>query len=176
MCGLYGNPTEGWHKVQSRRGECSVFFPQIPEHKEHVVKVSESGDMLHYALYLAPFDAEGICLLLVATYPFVFEKGQEGLGLQGLVRGIVGQHPDNQLLFARPATIEGHSGIDFLVRGGVSYFRGQAVIIGHQMFLLAFEGRSQIVNEEGFQTFFQTFKIHSLGVLQHKELSEPRRR
>ena len=123
------------------------------------LKLSESGHRLNYDIYLAPFEDKGVFLLLIATYPMPLSGGQEVMGLEGLLKGIVGHSPDNSLVFADLVEYNGHHAVNFLVQSGKSYFRGQALMVGNKLFLVAMEGKKGTMEEKIFTRFLKSFQL-----------------
>ncbi len=150
---------DSWKEVQARSGDCRISFPALPQMIEQSFKVNEAGMRLSYDVYLAPYLDRGVCLLLVAQYPAPLAKGHETAGLEGLLRGIIGQHPENQLVFAELLDMSGSPALTFLVQSGKNYFRGFAVMVGSKLYLIAMEGRKQHFEEAVFQKFFKSFQL-----------------
>jgi hypothetical protein len=148
-----------WKEVYSRTGDCKISFPALPQMFQQSFKVDESGKKLTYDIYLAPYQDRGVCMLLIAQYPMPLPKGHEVVGLEGLLKGIVGQHPDNQLIFAELIDINGFPALTFLVQSGKNYFRGQAFMIGNKLFMVAMEGGKQNFEEPTFQRFLKSFEL-----------------
>ena len=148
-----------WKQFYTKSGECAIGFPAQPTLVQQSLQLSEGKEKLHYEVYLAPFEDKGVFMLLIATYPRTLAGGHEVAGLEGLLRGIVSHHPDNQLIFANLLQFAEHPAINFLVQGTSSYFRGQALMIGNKLYLIAMEGRRGDLNEETFTKFLESFKL-----------------
>jgi hypothetical protein len=148
-----------WKQIYSRTGDCRISFPSVPKMIQQALTVTEEGDKLTYDVYLAPLNEKALCLLLVAVYPFPLKSGQELAGIEGLLNGIVGHHPENKLVFAKVIDKKGHPAVDFLVQSPMSYFRGQAMMKGNKLYLIAIEGRKGEINEEAFLKFSQSFSL-----------------
>ena len=151
--------SDTWKQIYTRSGDCRISFPTVPKMIQQALTVTEEGDKLTYDVYLAPLNERSLCLLLVAVYPFPLKSGQELAGIEGLLNGIVGHHPDNQLVFAKVIDQKGHQAVDFLVQSPASYFRGQALMKGNKLYLLAIEGKKGELNEEAFKKFTQSFSL-----------------
>ena len=149
----------GWKQIYTRTGDCRISFPSVPKMIQQALTVTEEGDKLTYDVYLAPLDEKALCLLLVAVYPFPLKSGQELAGIEGLLNGIVGHHPENKLIFANVIDQKGNKVVDFLVQSPSSYFRGQALMRGNKLYLLAIEGKKGEQNEEAFKKFVQSFSL-----------------
>lgn len=148
-----------WKQFYAKSGECAIGFPRQPTLVQQSLKLSEGQDRLHYDVYLAPFEDKGVFMLLIATYPRPLAGGHEVAGLEGLLRGIVSHHPDNQLIFANLLKFAEHPALNFLVQSTSSYFRGQALMVGNKLYLIAMEGRKSALDEETFVKFLQSFKL-----------------
>ena len=148
-----------WKEIKSRTGDCKISFPSIPKMVQQTLNVSEAGHKLTYDVYLAPLNEKSLCLLLVATYPFPLKGGHEIAGLEGLLKGIVGHNPENQLIYANILEKRGRPLVDFLVQSNVSFFRGQALMIGNKLYLIAIEGKKGELDEQAFSRFSQSFAL-----------------
>lgn len=146
-----------WKSIQSKNGECQIAFPGTPQLIQQSLPVADGAYRLNYDVYLAPFEERGIFLLLIATYPMPLSGGQELIGLEGLLQGIVNHHPDNQLVFADMTQLLGNPAINFLVQNGKSYFRGQAMMVGNKLYLIAMEGQRGSFDEKIYARFLKTF-------------------
>lgn len=154
------NNDKEWSQVVPRAGECTISFPANPEVSRQRLPIG-SGKTLDYDVYVAPVEKEGVCLLLIAHYPMQLAKGQERAGLEGLLRGLVGHNPENKLLFAKMFQLQGKLAIDFMIESGDHIFRGQALMVGNKLYLIAYEGRGQTFQEAGFQKFATSFKLNA---------------
>jgi hypothetical protein len=151
--------TDGWKEVRSRAGDCRISFPSVPKMVQQSLNVSEKGHKLLYDVYLAPLKGQSLCLLLVATYPFPLKEGHEIAGLEGLLRGIVGNNPENKLVFANVLEHRGHPVVDFLVQSPTSYFRGHALMVENKLYLIAIEGKQGELDEGAFSRFTESFSL-----------------
>lgn len=148
-----------WQEVQARTGDCSISFPSAPKLVQQELKVSEQGHKLTYDVYLAPLNDKSLCLLLVAVYPYSLKGGHELAGIEGLLNGILGQSPENQLLFANVIDKDGQAVVDFLIQSPTSYFRGHALMVDNKLYLIAIEGISGELDEKSFEKFAQSFSL-----------------
>lgn len=149
-----------WKEIQVKAGDCRISFPENPQLIEQKLKLSE-GLFLNYDVYLAPIADHSVCLLLIAQYPKPLPAGTERIGLEGLLKGILNQHPDNQLLFSDMIQYQSFPALNFLVQSGKNYFRGQAVMVHNKLYLIAIEGMKERFEEKVFQSFLKSFKIRS---------------
>lgn len=150
---------ETWKEVYSRTGDCKISFPDLPQMFQQSFKVDESGKNMTYDIYLSPYENRGVCMLLIAQYPMALPGGHEVMGLEGLLKGILGQHPDNELVFAELIEQQGSPAMTFMVQSGKNYFRGQAVMVGSRLYLVAMEGGKESFEEPTFQRFLKSFQL-----------------
>lgn len=149
---------QSWKQIFVKGGECSIAFPAPPQLLQQALNLSE-GQKLFYDIYLAPFENKGVFLLMIATYPSPMAPGYEMAGVEGLLKGIVSHHPDNKLVFMEKVEIGGHPAINFLVQSGTNYFRGQSVMVGNKLFLIAMEGQKDLREENVFLKFVKSFQL-----------------
>lgn len=152
-------PSAVWKQMTTRAKECQIAFPSQPQVIQRALKVSEQGHMLTYDIYLAPLTRDALCLLLVATYPTQMTQGNAVAGLEGLLNGILGHNPESKMSFANVVQIKGHQAVDFLIQSPTSYFRGQALMVGNKLFLMALEGRADQLDEKSFSKFAGSFSL-----------------
>jgi hypothetical protein len=149
----------GWKEIHTRSGECRISFPVLPQVIEQKLKLNHEGLHLTYDVYLAPYQEHSICLLLVAQYPKALPPGAEQLGLEGLLKGILNQHPENEMVFSEMIQLQGFPAINFMVQSGKNFFRGQAVMVGNKLYMIAMEGIKQKFEESTFQRFLKSFQL-----------------
>ncbi|HSX13175.1 MAG TPA: hypothetical protein VLE96_01985 [Chlamydiales bacterium] len=147
-----------WKPIYAKSGECVISFPTPPQMLSQTLDLQE-GQKLVYDVYLSPFESKGVFLLLVATYPAELLKGHEIAGVEGLLQGILNHNADNALVFANQIEINGNPAMTFLVQNGQSYFRGQALMVGNKLFLLAMEGKKEFLEEKVFLQFVKSFQL-----------------
>jgi hypothetical protein len=148
-----------WKEIYARSGDCRIAFPTLPQMIEQKLKLNDEGLHLAYDVYLAPMNEHSICVLLVAQYPKAIASGSEMVGLQGLLKGILNQHPDNRVVFADMVHMHGYPALNFMVESGKNFFRGQAMMVGNKLYLIAMEGIKQRFEEAIFQRFLQSFHL-----------------
>ena len=119
----HAEPT-GWKEIYARTGDCRIAFPALPQMIEQKLKLNQEGMQLAYDVYLAPYSEHSICVLLVAQYPKAIPPGSEMLGLEGLLKGIINQHPDNRLVFVRNGSDARISCIEFHGGKRKEFFQG----------------------------------------------------
>ena len=149
----------GWKQIFAKGGECHISFPTTPQMIQQSLPLADGVSRLSYDVYLAPHEDKGVFLLLIATYPMPLSGGHEVAGLEGLLSGILNHNPENQLVYADLIDLQGHPAMDFLVEGGSSYFRGQAVMIGSKLYLIAMEGVKGRMDDKAFEQFLKSFKL-----------------
>lgn len=148
-----------WTKIFATSGECYISFPSAPQMIQQTLPLADGVNRLSYDVYLAPHEDKGVFLLLIATYPAPLTGGHEVAGLEGLLSGIVNHNPENELVYADLIELHGHTAMNFLVEGGSSYFRGQAVMVGNKLYLIAMEGLKGKMDEPAFNRFLKSFKL-----------------
>jgi len=151
-------PQETWKQFYSKDGGCSISFPTAPTLVQQSLKVAD-GQILHYDIYLSPYDDKGVFMLLVATYPQTLSGGHEVAGLEGLLKGIVGHNVENKLVYANLMEHSGHPALNFLVQSFSNYFRGHAMMSGNKLYLIAMEGRKADLDEKMFSQFLKSFQL-----------------
>lgn len=148
-----------WQKVFAKSGECHISFPTDPQMIQQTLPLADGVNRLSYDVYLAPHEDKGVFLLLIATYPTALDQGHEVAGLEGLLSGIVNHNPENELVYADLIDYNGRPAMNFLVEGGNSYFRGQALMVGNKLYLIAMEGRKGKMNEAVYTRFAKSFQL-----------------
>jgi hypothetical protein len=148
-----------WPKTYTQSGECNICFPSTPQMIQQTLPLADGMNRLSYDVYLAPHEDKGVFLLLIATYPAPLTGGHEIAGLEGLLNGIVNHNPENKLVFADLIELHGHPAVNFLVEGGNSYFRGQALMVGNKLYLIAMEGLKGQMDESVYMQFQRSFKL-----------------
>lgn len=148
-----------WKQTFSKSGECHISFPTTPQMIQQTLPLADGINRLSYDVYLAPHEDKGVFLLLIATYPMPLTAGNEVAGLEGLLSGIVNHNQDNELVYAELIVTLGHPTMDFLVEGGNSYFRGQALMVGNKLYLIAMEGLKGKMDETVFSRFLKSFNL-----------------
>lgn len=152
-------PGDAWKKIFTKSGECQIAFPTQPQMIQQTLPLADGVNRLSYDVYLAPHEEKGVFLLLIATYPMPLSGGHEVAGLEGLLSGIVNHNPENELVYADLVELLGHPAMSFLVKGGNSYFRGQALMVGNKLYLIAMEGIKDQMDEKVFTQFCKSFKL-----------------
>ena len=158
----HAEETSSWQQTYSKSGECVIDFPSTPQMVQQSLNVAEGGQKINYDIYVSPFEDKGVFLLLIATHPFPISGGHEVVGLEGLLKGIVGHSPDNALVFADLLDYHGHPAVSFLVQNKMHYFRGHALMVGNKLFLVAMQGRKGTLQEPLFTRFLKSFRLFVL--------------
>ena len=154
----YASEGMQWRETETKKGECCIEFPTAPQLMSQAIDLPE-GKQLVYDVYLSPHDTKGVFLLLVATYPVSLNKAHESAGVEGLLKGIIGHHPDNELIYSEFTEVDGQIAMNFLVQNGVNYFRGQAFMKENKLFLIAMEGKKEFLQEGIFSRFASSFRL-----------------
>ena len=149
----------GWKEIYARSGDCRISFPVMPQMVQQNLKMKNSEMQLTYDVYLAPYRDHAVCLLLIAEYPMPLSPGHEKAGLEGLLKGIIGQHPDNELIYAEMIEMQGFPALNFMVHSGKNFFRGQALMAGNRLYMIAMEGTKLHFEEMTFQRFLKSFRL-----------------
>jgi len=158
----HAETSSSWLKIFAKSGECHISFPSTPQMIQQTLPLADGISRLSYDVYLAPHEDKGVFLLLIATYPKALSGGHEIAGLEGLLSGIVHHNPENELIYADLIELHGHPAMNFLIEGGNSYFRGQALMIGNKLYLIAMEGFKGKMDEKVYIRFLESFAFISL--------------
>jgi hypothetical protein len=146
-----------WEEFHSVAGNCKMKFPNKPEHVSEKMKMDEEGYDLQYDAYIASTDAKTVFMLLIAQYPDFVDEQFAHMSLEAFLNGILTHNPGNQLLFADLVLVQGYEGLDFFIRTGGVYFKGRAVMVKNQLYLMAMECEIQNYDESHYNTFVNSF-------------------
>jgi len=149
--------SKNWKEVHSSCGKCKMQFPTTPEHVSEKMKLDEEGFDLQYDAYIASTDSKTIFMLLVAQYPDFVDEQFAHMSLEAFLNGILTHNPNNQLLFADLVLVNGHEALDFFIRTGAIYFKGRALMVKNQLYLMAVECAVQDYDENRYNTFVNSF-------------------
>lgn len=148
-----------WKEHDCLAGKCTMQFPTTPDHLSEKMRVPEGGFDLTYDAYVSTLEERTIFLLLVAQYPpFVDEKFARK-NLEHFLNGMLMHNPNNQLIFADLTTVDGHEALDFFIRTGGLYFKGRALMVQNQLFLMAMECEVQNYDEANYNRFVNSFQL-----------------
>jgi hypothetical protein len=148
-----------WQEMHSDSGKCSMKFPGLPEHVSETMQMDEEGVSLQYDAYIASKDSSTVFMLLVAQYPDFVDERFAHMSLEAFLNGILTNNPSNQLLFADLVLIQGYEGLDFFIRSGSTYFKGRALMVKNQLYLMAMECAVQNYDETHYNTFVDSFLL-----------------
>lgn len=148
-----------WQEVSHAPGKCSMKFPTAPEHVSEVVEMEGVDFNLQYDAFIASSDTKAIFMLLVAQYPDFVDEQFAHASLEAFLNGILTHNPNNQLLFADLVLVEGNEALDFFIRSGGVYFKGRALMIKNQLYLMAMECEVQNYDEGHYNTFVNSFLL-----------------
>jgi hypothetical protein len=149
-----------WKDFYSTSGKCSLKFPCAPEHISEKMSVPEEGYELKYDAYISSKDKKSVYMLLIAQYPEFVDQSLAQASLEGFLNGILSNNPGGQLLFADMLLVEGKPALDFFIRTGGVYFKGRAIMVQNQLYLMAMECEVQNYDEGGYKLFVNSFKFN----------------
>ena len=148
-----------WKEFHSITGKCTLKFPSSPEHISEKMSVPEEGYDLKYDAYISTQDKKSVYMLLIAQYPDFVDQSLAQASLEGFLNGVLANNPGNQLLFADMLLVEGQPALDFFIRTGGVYFKGRAIMVQNQLYLMAMECEVQNYDESGYNYFISSFKL-----------------
>ena len=148
-----------WQDFYCTSGQCTLKFPSAPEHISEKMSVPEEGYELKYDAYIASEDKKSVYMLLVAQYPEFVDQSLAQASLEGFLNGVLANNPGGQLLFADMLLVEGKPALDFFIRTGGVYFKGRAIMVQNQLYLMAMECEVQNYDEGGYKLFVSSFKF-----------------
>lgn len=149
-----------WNEFHSVVGKCTLRFPVNPEHISEKMSVAEEGYDLKYDAYIATQDKKNVYMLLIAQYPAFVDQSLAQASLEGFLNGILSNNPGNQLLFADMLLVDGNQAMDFFIRTGGIYFKGRAIMVKNQLYLMAMECEVQNYDEARYNYFVTSFKFN----------------
>lgn len=149
-----------WKEFHSVTGNCTLQFPSAPEHISEKMNVADEGYDLKYDAYISAQDKKSVYMLLIAQYPNFVDQSLAQSSLEGFLNGILANNPGNQLLFADLLLVDGHQALDFFIRTGGIYFKGRAIMVDNQLYLMAMECEVQNYDEGGYNYFVSSFKFN----------------
>jgi hypothetical protein len=148
-----------WQQFHSIPGNCSLSFPDHPEHVSEKMSLADEGYDLIYDAYICPLDKQTVFMLLVAQYPEFVDESYAQMSLEGFLNGILNHNPGNQLIFADLVLVDGHNGLDFFIRTGNVYFKGRVLMVKNNLYLMAMECAIQSYDENHFNHFINSFQL-----------------
>ena len=151
--------SKAWSKIESKQGKCTMNFPSDAEHVSETMKLDEDGTELKYDAYISASDAETVFMLLVAEYPDFVDDEFSQMSLEAFLNGILAHGASTQLLFADLVLVQGHQGMDFFIKTGSNYFKGRAVMVKNQLYLMAMECKVVNYNESHYDKFVNSFLL-----------------
>lgn len=150
------NPWKEFHAVN---GKCKMKFPNAPQHVSEKMNVPEEGYDLRYDAYISPLDKQTVFMLLIAQYPDFVDESYAQMSLEAFLNGILQHNPNTQLIFADLALVNGHEALDFFIRTGMVYFKGRALMVKNNLYLMAMECEMQAYDEGRFNLFINSFEL-----------------
>ena len=148
-----------WQEFQSVAGKCKMKFPKYPDHLSEKMRLPEEGFDLKYDAYISALDQKTIFMLLIAQYPDFVDESYAKMSLEGFLNGILTHNPNNQLIFADLALVNGHEALDFFIRTGGHYFKGRALMVKNSLYLMAMECEVQNNDEGHYKTLVDSFQL-----------------
>ncbi|NGX38011.1 MAG: hypothetical protein K1000chlam2_01180 [Chlamydiae bacterium] len=149
-----------WKDFYSVVGKCTLKFPTSPEHISEKMSVPEEGYDLKYDAYISSVDKKSVYMLLIAQYPEFVDQSLAQASLEGFLNGILANNPGNQLLFADMLLVDGKPALDFFIRTGGIYFKGRAIMVNNQLYLMAMECQVQNYDESRYNYFVSSFQFN----------------
>jgi hypothetical protein len=147
------------HSLVTLNGECSCRMPACPERQSQYVSNEHNGLEMSYEAYLAEDNQHSIYMLLIATYQSGINSVAPEANLEGFLNGMLGYHPDNQLIEARYEPMAGRHAMAFVLRNGDRHFRGHVLIDERKLFLLAVESPQPQHAAERYEAFAKSFQL-----------------
>ncbi|HSX03154.1 MAG TPA: hypothetical protein VLG76_00310 [Rhabdochlamydiaceae bacterium] len=149
-----------WQDFHSVVGKCTLKFPVAPEHITEKMTMPKEGYDLQYDAYISTKDKKSVYMLLIAQYPEFVDQSFAQVSLEGFLNGILSNNPGNQLLHADLSLFNGYEALDFFIRTGVVYFKGRAIMVKNNLYLMAMECEVQNYDEGGYNFFISSFKLN----------------
>lgn len=149
-----------WQDFHSVVGKCTLKFPVAPEHISEKMTMPKEGYDLQYDAYISTKDKKSVYMLLIAQYPEFVDQSFAQVSLEGFLNGILSNNPGNQLLHADLLLVHGYEALDFFIRTGAVYFKGRAIMVKNNLYLMAMECEVQHYDEGGYNFFVNSFKLN----------------
>lgn len=143
--------------ISVSHGICSMQFPVEPQRVSEKMAMEGESFSLQYDAYIAAPDASTVFMLLIAEYPEYVDENYARMSLEAFLQGILTHNPSNQLLFADLILVQGQEALDFFIRSGGVYFKGRAIMMKNQLYLMAMECEVQTYDEAKYNTFVESF-------------------
>ncbi len=151
---------EHWKPFHSFVGQCSIAFPETPEHVTQKMSLEDEEYEMQYDVYVSTEkEKEAVFMVLIAQYPPYVTEEYADLSLESFLNGILTQHPNNELVSADLVEVQGHKGMDFFIKTKGVYFKGRAVMSGSNLYLLAMECQEEFYQDTKFSYFINSFKL-----------------
>ncbi len=142
-----------------QHGLCSMVFPGNTEKVSEKMQIDGEDFELRYDAYISSPADKTVFMLLVAEYPAFVDEQFARMSLEAFLNGILTYNPNNQLLFAEMVLIQGYEALDFFIRSGATYFKGRALMIKNQLYLMAMECEVQSYDEADYNQFVNSFAL-----------------
>jgi hypothetical protein len=148
-----------WQDFMSVVGEYKVSFPSSPQHVSEVVKLKDSNISIKYDAYIAQSGADSLYMVLIAQYPKSVVAKDPEEGLKAFLHGILSQSEDSELVSLEKVTIQGYTGLDFLINNQGVYLRGRAMMVDNVLYLIAMEGHQSQFSSTDYKKFMGSFQL-----------------
>ena len=152
-------PLQGAEQEMVTHGRCSMQFPGDIERISEMMPMEGEDFGLQYDAYISSLDTKTVFMLLVAEYPEFVDEQFARMNLEAFLNVILTYNPNNQLLFADIVLIQGHEALDFFIRSGTMYFKGRALMVNNQLYLMAMECLIQDYDEANYTKFVESFQL-----------------
>jgi hypothetical protein len=148
-----------WKDFHSVTGNCTMKFPEYPQHVSENMNVPEEGYNLKYDAYISASEQKTVYMLLIAQYPDFVNESYARMSLESFLNGILSHNPGNQLIFADLLLVDGHEALDFFIRTGGVYFKGRAMMVKNSLYLMAMECDVKAYDEPHYNHFITSFQL-----------------
>jgi hypothetical protein len=148
-----------WKDFHSVSGNCTMKFPEYPQHVSENMNVPEEGYNLKYDAYISASEQKTVYMLLIAQYPEFVNESYARMSLESFLNGILSHNPGNQLIFADLTLVDGHEALDFFIRTGGVYFKGRAMMVKNSLYLMAMECEVKTYDEAHYNHFITSFQL-----------------
>ncbi len=148
-----------WQQFHAVANNYKIAFPERPEHMQQTLSAPDENFDMRYDVYVSANQDREVYMVLVAQYPDFVDDNYAEMSLETFLNGILQQNPGNQLIFADLVEVQGYKALNFFIRSGQTYFKGQAVMAKNQLYLLAMECEVQNYQEDNYNRFVNSFEI-----------------
>ncbi len=149
-----------WREFQPSSGAFKVLFPKTPSHFHNQIPEGNATDRLKCDVYVSA-NADVTYMMLVADFPKELSQHQEMLSIEGFMQAMLkDQKEEHRLLFANPLHVQGHAGMDFLMKSRQDhFFKGRVMASASKLYLLTVESALEQFQEEDYKIFVNSFVL-----------------